>query len=108
MPPADELQADAAFRTISSGEIDGILALHRLCLGTGRKRGARANLSSVDPSGLSCAGIRRAWLDGADFCRANSHRANLIGADRREALLSEVDLTEARTVTAETSLDRPG
>ncbi|HYT75316.1 MAG TPA: pentapeptide repeat-containing protein, partial [Vicinamibacterales bacterium] len=77
----------SAYDEMAIGEIERMLAEHRLYLETEYHEGHRANFSSADLtgrdfSGLNLRGIKmeRALLSGADFTGAHLQSANLIGA----------------------------
>src|SRR6202045_2210774 len=81
-----DLSARTPVRALSPGEIERLLAEHRLYLETEYHEGHRANFASADLtgrdfSGLNLRGIKmdRAVLTGAHFTRALLQRANLIG-----------------------------
>src|SRR6266571_9498008 len=98
-----DLSARTPVRVLSFGEIERLLAEHRLYLETEYHQGHRANFSSADLtgrdfSGLNLRGIKmdRAVLNGADFTRAHLQSANLIGAILQEACFDSEDLSRAR------------
>jgi hypothetical protein len=87
-----DFSAQPPARVLSPDEIEQMLALHRLYLGTEYHEGHRANFASADLTGrdflgLDLRGIKMdgAVLRGADFTSANLPNANLIGAILEEA-----------------------
>src|ERR1700704_4227985 len=91
-----DLSARTPVRVLSPGEIERLLAEHRLYLETEYHEGHRANFASADLtgrdfSGLNLRGVKmdRAVLRGANFSGAHLQRANLIGAMLKEALSDE-------------------
>src|SRR6202045_2100171 len=98
-----DLSVRTPVRVLSPGEIERLLAKHRLYLETEYHEGHRANFASAeltgrDFSGLNLRGIKmdRAVLRGANFSRAHLQRANLIGAILQEARFDRADLSGAR------------
>src|SRR6267143_547472 len=90
-------------RVLPPGEIERLLAEHRLYLETKYHEGHRANFASADLtgrdfSGLNLRGIKmdRAVLRGSDFRGANLQSANMIGAILQEARFDRADLSAAR------------
>src|SRR5438445_7079081 len=90
-----DLSARTPVRVLSPGEIERLLAEHRLYLETEYHEGHRANFASADLtgrdfSGLNLRGIKmdRAVLRGTDFTGAHLQAANLIGAILQEARLA--------------------
>src|SRR5256886_9809263 len=82
-----DLSARTPVRVLSPGEIERLLAEHRLYLETEYHEGHRANFSSADLTGRDFSGLNlreikmdRAVLRGADFSEANLRGGNLIGA----------------------------
>lgn len=88
---------DKSKNTYTDEELKEILAQHKLWLDTNRKKGKRADLSSVVLVGvdLTKAVLRRADLSKATLTGATLTGANLIGANLIGADLSEVDLRRA-------------
>lgn len=109
-------------RTVTDGDLSGILERHRLWLGSGWEMGQRADLGGADLrravlasaqlgwAGLAGADLAEADLGGADLedadlrgadlrgatlVGANLRWANLSGADLRGANLSGADLGDA-------------
>src|ERR1700720_4099255 len=98
-----DLSARTPLRVLSPGEIERMLAEHRLYLETEYHQGHRANFSSADLtgrdfSGLNLRGVKmdRAVLTGADFTRAHLQSANLVGAHAEQACFDRADLSRAR------------
>src|SRR5438445_4902114 len=98
-----DLSARTPVRVLSPGEIERLLAEHRLYLETEYHQGHRGNFASADLtgrdfSGLNLRGIKmdRAVLRSADFMGAHLQGANLIGAILQEARLNHADLSRAR------------
>src|SRR6266699_5422378 len=97
------LAARTPVRVLSPGEIERLMAEHRLYLETEYHEGHRANFASAeltgrDFSGLNLRGIKmdRAVLRSADFSEAHLQGANLIGATLQEARVDRADLSGAR------------
>jgi len=97
------LSARTPVRVLSPGEIERLMAEHRLYLETEYHEGHRANFASAeltgrDFSGLNLRGIKmdRAVLRGTDFTEAHLQSANLIGATLQEARVDRADLSGAR------------
>src|SRR6266700_7741471 len=98
-----DISARTPVRVLSPGEIERLLAEHRLYLQTEYQEGHRANFASADLtgrdfSGFNLRGIKmdRAVLSGADFTGAHLQSANLIGAILQEACFDRADLSRAR------------
>src|SRR6266571_4322057 len=98
-----DLSARTPVRVLSFGEIERLLAEHRLYLETEYHQCHRANFSSADLagrdfSGLNLRGIKmdRAVLRSADFTGARLRRANLIGAILQQVRFDRADLSGAR------------
>ena len=98
-----DLSARTPVRALSPGEIERLLAEHRLYLETEYHEGHRANFASADLtgrdfSGLNLRGIKmdRALLSRADFTGAHLQSANLIGAILQAACFDRADLSRAR------------
>jgi hypothetical protein len=94
-----DLSARTPVRVLSPGEIEQLLAEHRIYLETQYHEGHRANFSSADLTGRDFAGLNwrgvkmdRAVLRGADFTGAHLQAANLIGAILQEARFDRSDL----------------
>src|SRR5712672_2740395 len=95
-----DLSARTPVRVLSPGEIERLLAEHRLYLETEYHEGHRANFASADLtgrdfSGLNLRGVKmdRAVLRGADFRGANLQSANMIGALAEQACFDRADLS---------------
>src|SRR5258708_34939826 len=93
-----DLSACTPVRVLSAGEIERLLAEHRLYLETEYHEGHRANFASADLtgrdfSGLNLRGVKmdRAVLRGANFSGAHLQSANLIGAILQEACFDRAD-----------------
>ena len=72
-----DLSVRKPLRVLSFGEIEEMLALHRLYLDTEYREGHRANFSSADLtgrdfSGLNLRGIKMDRFEGDEKCQAMS------------------------------------
>src|ERR1700737_3790781 len=98
-----DFSARPPVRRLSRGEIERMLAEHRLYLETDYHKGHRANFASADLSGQDFSGLNlrgikadRAVLRGADFTGAHLQGSNLIGTISQEARFDRADLSGAR------------
>src|SRR6516164_5893687 len=88
---------DANGNIRSRGDLDEILAEHKLWEVSNGKSGTRANLRGANLHGANLSDVNqpKANLSGADLSGARLARANLSSADLHEANLSDANLSGA-------------
>ncbi len=99
-----DLSARTPVRVLSFGEIERLLAEHRLYLETEYHQGHRANFSSADLAGRDFSGLnlllQEARLNRADLSGARLSGANLVSANLESACLAKADMEFALMANA--------